>query len=148
MRRRLSLITLIVVYLLLGSSPGYCLKEETHIAINVNIASSTINDFSLHNYVLKILGFRDGPKELLFGHSDRYKDDLAQTVAAWLGEGGIMEDRPGDWYDFVPWSQTRSVNHFHNPLKPWNEAGLNDIYSGQSSILWAQKGHLGSNLIC
>jgi len=55
----------------------------------------------------------------------------------------MQEDRPGDLLDYANNKPVRSVNHFHNPLKPWSEAGLNDAvsgapYTGESSILWAQ----------
>jgi len=52
--------------------------------------------------------------------------------------------------DLIQWIETgadkedslfplpRPINHFHNPLPPWPEAGLNDFLSGESSILWAQ----------
>ena len=33
----------------------------------------------------------------------------------------------------------RPRNHFHNPLRSWADAGLDDSLSGQSSLLWAQE---------
>jgi hypothetical protein len=71
---------------------------------------------------------------------------LEQDIMDWLGYGGIQEDRPGEWYDYILGKPTRSINHFHNPLKSseeWDEAGLDDkvlgiSYTGQSQILWAQ----------
>lgn len=50
------------------------------------------------------------------------------SIKEWIIEGTFSEDEPF----------TRSLNHFHNPLKPWSQAGLNDIFSGKSSLLWAQ----------
>ena len=54
----------------------------------------------------------------------------------------MQEDRPGSPSDYISSRPTRSVNHFHNPLKPWTEAGLNDFLGverrGRSQVLWAQ----------
>jgi len=47
--------------------------------------------------------------------------------------GGMKEDSPF-W---------RCVNHFHGPIKPWNQAGLDTTLArtlnAESSVLWAQK---------
>ena len=48
-----------------------------------------------------------------------------------IGSGGATED-----------NFPRFLNHFHNPLKPWPDAGLDTavpLIDGQSSLLWAQE---------
>ncbi len=48
-----------------------------------------------------------------------------QSVRAWVALGATKEDFP----------EIRSLNHFHNPLKPWPSAGG---LLGQSSVYWQQ----------
>lgn len=54
-----------------------------------------------------------------------------QSVAGLIGAGAFFEDEP----------VFRVLNHFHDPLRPWQEAGLRLTLSGQigqSSVLWQQ----------
>jgi hypothetical protein len=142
---KLLISILITLTIVLSFSEVLALKEATHKEINKEIAKNTINDFSFDAYLKNILGMTDGYKQKLIG-VDASGNSVQQDIADWLGYGGEQEDRPGDWYDYLPLmgQPTRSVNHFHNPLKGWNEAGLNDSilgilsYTGQSQILWAQ----------
>lgn len=48
-----------------------------------------------------------------------------QSIQTWIATGATREDFPA----------IRSLNHFHNPLKPWANAGG---LIGQSSIYWQQ----------
>lgn len=48
-----------------------------------------------------------------------------RSIAQRIAEGGELEDSP----------QLRALNHFHNPLRPWAQAGG---ILGQSSIYWQQ----------
>ena len=136
-------ITLILFWLFPLKAFG--LSEDTHLAINEEIATRDINGFSLDAYLSSQLGFVKGIKEELNGIDADNKNRTKQVIK-WLGYGGVQEDRPGEWYHYLPLvgKPTRSVNHFHNPLKPWNESGLNDkilgvlSYKGQSQVLWAQ----------
>ncbi len=62
-----------------------------------------------------------------------------ETALEWMARiGARREDEaiPSE-YVGVP-RKARSNNHFHNPLKGWSAAGLNDLVSGESSVLWAQ----------
>jgi hypothetical protein len=143
--KKITFFTLALVLLL--SFRVYALKEGTHKAINQYIAVNNINGFSLDTYIRNQLGFSIGVKQ----------DVIGKKVFEWLGYGGVQEDRPGSIFDYVLNNENRSVNHFHNPLKIWDEAGLNDSlfvpvfvpyppfiqwqirwYTGQSSILWSQ----------
>ncbi len=150
---KLLIITLIAT-LIVWVQQVHPLQENTHDAINQYIAKSKIDTFSLNEYLINNLGFKDGVEEPLFGYSEKYREDIRQPVPKWFGEGGVQEDRPGSIADYISLKPTRSVRHFHNPLKsPWDNAGLNDSiripsllppyfkdlnFTGQSSILWAQ----------
>jgi hypothetical protein len=136
-------LLLAIVFILnsIFASPSHSLKEPTHEAINTKIAKEQVNGFSLNGYLKNNIGYPDGVEELLYAYSEKDNKYDRYSVSYWLGEGGFQEDRPGEWYDYFLNRLTRSVNHFHNPLKDWSEAGLNDIfglYSGQSSVLWSQ----------
>src|SRR4029450_7679290 len=48
-----------------------------------------------------------------------------ETIQTWIAIGAASEDLP----------ESRSLNHFHNPLKPWSGAGG---LLGQSSAYWQQ----------
>jgi hypothetical protein len=57
-----------------------------------------------------------------------------RTVAGWIQEGSIRED---DGFRFF--------NHFHNPLRTWDQAGLRIVGAqlGSSSVLWGQRSNQG-----
>jgi hypothetical protein len=135
----------ILIIIVVISFKAYALTENTHKAINERIAQRSINGFSFDTHLINQLGFSKGVTEDLWG-IDAEGHNKKKKVFEWLGYGGEQEDRPGEWYDYLPFigKPTRSVNHFHNPLKAWSEAGLNDkilgiiSYTGQSQVLWAQ----------
>jgi hypothetical protein len=59
----------------------------------------------------------------------------------WIEEGAEREDA-GAWFEYL-FNLGRANNHFHNPLRAWWEAGLNDPvlglpFTGESSMFWAQ----------
>lgn len=145
MKNKGIVLIILLLTILAWPSKGFSLQEETHQAINKNISKKTINSFSLNEYLRNNLNFNAGSDEFLKG-VDADGKTVNNQVFWWLGYGGVQEDRPGDWYDYLPiiGKPTRSVNHFHNPLKHWSEAGLNDkilgilSYTGQSQVLWAQ----------
>jgi len=93
------------------------------------VLSKTKGDFS------KNLGFCQGIKEPL-------KWNINRPALDWLREGAELEDAGSKW-DAIT-GKARFNNHFHNPLKPWTEAGLDDWvglhYTGESSLLWAHDG--------
>ena len=55
----------------------------------------------------------------------RRSSSTERTVQTWIAIGATREDFPA----------TRSLNHFHSPLKPWASAGGP---LGQSSVYWQQ----------
>ncbi len=54
---------------------------------------------------------------------------LGKTIRDWIEEGGTREDANPRW-----------LNHFHDPLEPWESAGLDMplVPTGMSSLVWAQ----------
>lgn len=81
------------------------------------------------NYLVNYLGFQDGLGEIFKWQ------DKKQSVIEWVQDGSDLED--GTMWDYLI-LKGRSFNHFHNPLKEWGAAGLNDIFTGESALLWAQ----------
>lgn len=104
---------------------AFALNPSTHRAINLEVANSTMNGFSLDQYLKSNLDILQGTAEKFDG----------ERVDVWLELGGRYEDEP-------PWTlpYLRSVNHFHNPL---TEEGFSGFFfglflSGDSSLQWAQ----------
>jgi len=81
----------------------------------------------------------------------RIKWEVEKSVKDWLANGAEVEDASSFGFPFWPGSTTRSLNHFHNPLKPWDQAGLDDYflahYTGESSVLWAQNGERQQTIV-
>jgi len=138
--KKASLYFFILMIFMIGiwTTQSYSLNENTHRAINEEVAQRVIDGFSLDSYLKSHLGFKSGIEDEFLKDSDK------KTVLQWLGEGGFQEDRPGSKIDYILGRPTRSVNHFHNPLLPWDQSGLDDSvfgisFTGQSSVLWSQR---------
>jgi len=93
------------------------------------------------NYLFNYLGFQDGLGEIFEWQ------DKKQSVTEWMREGSELEDA-GGLQEYLG-GKARSFNHFHDPLKDWTNAGLDDyVYvlgfpvhvTGESSLVWAQDG--------
>lgn len=82
------------------------------------IADNPVMGFSLDQYLRQELGWDSGKDTDLQG----------KTVQQWLEYGGDKEDSP----------VLRSFNHFHDPTRTWDIAGLWGGNLGRSSIVWAQ----------
>ncbi len=78
---------------------------------------------------LRNLGFDKGWKEEL-------KWNETKTIKEWIAKGAELEDEGSDWDAII--GRARYVNHFHNPTRLWNVAGLSDLQNGESSLGWAQ----------
>jgi hypothetical protein len=118
----------VVMVLLHFCLVAYGFEKPTHMAINIDIATRGFNNFLLDSYLRDQLGLSKGVKEEFNGK---------QTII-WVGEGGIKEDEP----EGIPRQivgKARNQNHFHNPLKPWDQAGLHVVpYAWRSSVVWGQ----------
>jgi hypothetical protein len=75
--------------------------------------------------------FKDGFKESLKG-IDADGNNGYKKIFEWFGYGGVREDDPQPIVSSLInlyFNNARSNQHFHNPLMPWDEAGLHDILS-------------------
>ncbi|MBI5676514.1 MAG: hypothetical protein HZC48_11955 [Nitrospirae bacterium] len=100
----------------LVSDQCFSLEKETHKALNEHISKTSINNFQLNTFLSNQLGFEGGINKSLNG----------KEVWKWVRDGGSEEDEP---------MYTRSLNHFHDPLKTWDIAGFKG--TSKSAILWA-----------
>jgi hypothetical protein len=126
----------VLLLLITSTNLAYALKEASHSKINLYIAKNQIDSFLLDSYVKESLGFGPGIKTEIAG-SVPDTSPTVKTIAEWLAYGGEQEDRPGHWTDYLYIvKKTRSLNHFHNPLQPFAEAGLDDMLkTGDSSVV-------------
>ena len=88
-------------------------NDITHRLLNETAVKKN-SDFN--TYLKTSLGFKNGI----------YEEVGEQLIWECIKEGGYEEDEP-DW---------RSLRHFHDPLKNWDDAGLLSQYT--SMIYWAQ----------
>ncbi len=109
--------------------------EATHGYLSEYASESSVLNKNKDNY-LKNLGFENGLEEYF------QLGNVRNKIRDWLSAGAHLEDASSFGFPVVPYSTTRSFNHFHDPLKSWGQAGLNDTWTGVSSLLWAQAGSL------
>jgi len=111
------------------SKDSWSYEVSEHKAIKAYILDHSVGGFDLNQYVKQSLGIDGGMNDkcitathildwLILSH---YKSPKELIVL-----GGVKEDTP----------ILRSLRHFHDPLREWNNAGLHDNHD--SSILWAQ----------
>lgn len=119
--------------------------DNDTLAWDDKVTHRDLSEFAAENSViskgkgdyLKNLGFEKGLDEIFkWGGTE-------QKLRKWLQDGAELEDAQDPL--FPVYGTTRSFNHFHNPLTPWNQAGLNDNWTGKSSLLWAQDGTYQQN---
>jgi hypothetical protein len=107
---------LILVLISSASRLAYSFETRTHSALSERAVTFS----KLDNFLKSQLGLATGiDTNLLDGTTTR-------TVTRWVAEGSVRED---DW--------SRYFNHFHDPLRAWNQAGLS-LVGGESSALWGQ----------
>jgi hypothetical protein len=97
-------------------------EVETHRALS----ERAVRDSSLQSFLQKDLGISAGIEAVLVD------GNLKKTILDWVSEGSERED------DFTIFPFGRFLHHFHHPLRPWDQAGLSDGFSGTSSAIWAQ----------
>jgi len=115
------LLNIFVLVLLISADLFAWDNKVTHKDLSKYAAENSVLDISKGNYIMKNLGFTSGLAEKFMWNNK------SQSVLLWIREGADFED-----------NGTRWRNHFHNPLKRWLDAGLSDIWWGQSSLLWTQ----------
>jgi hypothetical protein len=111
-------------------------NERTHKDLSQFATENSVLDISKNNYI-KNLGYNAGLSEKITWNNK------TQSALLWLREGAELEDAGSILQMAVGYG--RSFNHFHNPLKSWANAGLDDRIvlppfhvTGESSLLWAQ----------
>jgi hypothetical protein len=113
--------SVLVCVVLTSASDVLAFGLETHRSLNGRAADVS----KIDQHLKEQLGFREGLKEEVNG----------RTIRDWIREGGAAEDR---FLGVAPLGAlVRSRHHFHNPLLPWDQAGLS-VLSGQASVRWAQ----------
>lgn len=122
-------ICTLVIWVLVTISAATAYDPESHQQIVERSASADLS--SLDKVLLIQLGIENGiraefPGTIVGG---------SRTIQLLLGDGAKGEDSP----------DLRSLNHFHNPLVPWESAGLRafGIPSGQAAVLWQQSATQG-----
>lgn len=119
---------------LIGIGEVQAFNIDSHRLLNSRAAAlSTLDD-----YLKRQLGFTGGIVETFSGKQAR----------EWIRDGGVAEDQA---FGIEPLGAVfRSINHFHNPLLPWDQAGLNAtsicppfFLSGEASVRWAQDPNQG-----
>jgi hypothetical protein len=128
MKKLIILIISIVLFSLCENL--FALDMDTHRLINLSVANSTMNGYSLDQYLRNQLSFKQGVGEIFNSH----------RVDVWLRDGGAYEDAPPG--HTIPYRRSR--NHFHNPQLPLDQAGYSGLGSfclvghcPASAILWA-----------
>lgn len=103
------------------ASPAVALNEPTHEIVNERAVRHLGSDDPLRvdDFLKRQLGLLRELEESVRG----------RRVFEWLREGGRRED-----------DGRRSLSHFHDPLQPWESAGLRLLpASFESSIRWMQR---------
>jgi len=104
-------------------------NEKTHKDLSSFAADNSVLSRTKGDYLLNF-GFTEELDQLFKWNN------IEKTAKEWIRDGAYDEDA---WTGVtVMLATSRWTNHFHNPLKPWEEAGLTDIQTGKSSLLWAQ----------
>ena len=130
---RVSVLTarmaVLVATLLAIADPVSAFGTDTHRRLNEQAGSVS----KLGEYLPEELSLSLGLKQPLAG----------KNVGQWIERGGVAED------EFLGSDKIgaffRSRHHFHDPLRPWSEAGLDALslcppflLRGQASVRWAQ----------
>jgi len=113
-------IFLIVIFMVsITNQPSWAYdSKHVHVSINHHAALSA-ESFKLDCLAKEFLGFPRGiEKTSVYG----------KPILKWLEEGGTDEDKNPRW-----------LHHFHDPMVPWQKAGLKDSILGSSSAIWAQR---------
>jgi hypothetical protein len=128
-RSHLCKFCIIVIVLI---SPVFVYAFDTKSHKNINELAAQVRP-SLDNYLKNTLGLLLGMDTVLYNNWN-----MGMRVLDWITEGGAAEDQL--WFrNFL--GETlgglfRSIRHFHQPLRSWDQAGFKKSVS--SSIYWAQ----------
>jgi hypothetical protein len=99
---------------ILASVNSAALNTSTHALVNKAAAQHSLMDRIMRKHL-----YLQGGLAHVFG---------GKSALDWIAEGGIRED-----------DAIRFLRHFHDPLQPWDTAGLDFFVKFQSSIHWMQR---------
>ncbi len=123
-------VSIALTSLLLAGTPqdGFALNEATHEIIN----EQALRKSNVPTILREQLGMERGIDQQL---GDK-------KVFQWVREGGSREDQ-GNLLDLLL-GRARYTRHFHDPLKPWDTAGLKlslpfFTIQYESSVRWMQR---------
>ena len=113
MRQAFRLVSLFVIlpWLISPQLVG-AFEKNAHNAL----AGRAVSDSGLNSFLRDDLGIPGGTTAEILG----------QQIVEWVQNGSISEDSP----------RSRVLRHFHDPTRPWADAGLGG--GSSSSVLWAQ----------
>ena len=125
-------ITLIIFFIIVFNTKVFSWNPDvTHRDFSLYAAEESVLSYDKGNYLTN-LGFSSDLDE------EFELDSVKKTVIKWLAKGALEEDYAKNWLEILS-GDSRFYNHYHNPLRLWPDAGLdNSIYSGMSSLIWAQ----------
>ena len=134
------MVILLVTLITLSSSLSNAYDGEVHKIINEKAAEQTQ---ILRNVLINQLGMQPDPN----------KPDIldkiigTRSIKEWIAFGGDAEDY--GWLGKYDVLRSRAFNHFHDPLKDWDDAGLDNALNlvywryyfryPVSTILWGLK---------
>ena len=124
MKSLLAIATGVATCVVMSARLVQAFNGETHKAMNIAATSpgACSADFCFDDFLRNDLALGAGIEERFGG----------ETVWQWIRDGGEHEDDP----------DSRSFRHFHDPLRPWNDAGLQLIwppfFHWESSVVWMQ----------
>lgn len=110
-------ISFLLLFLFLITNTALAYSVDTHKILSEKATENSKLALDKGDY-LNNLGFQDNIDEEFSGNK----------VIDLIKQGSVDEDK-----------SSRYVNHYHNPLKSWPEAGLFDMTAGYSSLVWAQQ---------
>lgn len=112
----------------LASAPALALEESSHRLVNRQAVLS-VSTVDLEAFLRDTLGLPEGSETFLAS-----LDSPPRRAREWIELGGELED---DGAPLLP-KTGRYYNHFHDPLKPWDAAGLTLLGPNESSARWIQ----------
>jgi hypothetical protein len=126
MQRQNFRLFIIVAITLLCSTQAMAWKVKTHQLLSQRAAEHSRTNTT--NYLQQI-GLEGLEQSIWLGNT-------LKKIVVWIQDGAEREDA-GNIIEQIAGSG-RFINHFHHPLAPWEQAGLSDLQTGMSSLLWAQ----------
>ncbi len=120
-------------FLLLAGTPehGFALNEATHEIVN----EQALRNSNVPTILREQLGMERGIDQQL---GDK-------KIFQWVREGGSREDQ-GNFLNLLS-GTARFLRHFHDPLQPWDTAGLSFFGKRESSVRWMQRADQGSQAV-